>query len=250
MQTDNVLGEINTALKDIGQLNNTILIFTSDNGCSKAANIKKLADQGHLVSGKLRGSKADLWDGGHRLPFIVRWPGTILPGTQSDQLICHTDLFATLATLTKKPLPNGAAEDSVSFMPALLGQKIFSSRNGVIHHSVSGHFAYRHGRWKLLLAKGSGGWSSPKENEISSAQPEMQLYDMRVDLAEQENLSSKHPQIVQDLLVMLQNDVEHGRSTQGPKSNNDVANIELWKSREKSAPKRKKRAGRKTRKER
>ena len=242
MQTDNVLGEINAALDKIGQIDNTLLIFTSDNGCSKAANIKNLAKQEHRVSGKLRGSKADLWDGGHRLPFIVRWPGTVTPGTLSDQLICHTDLFATLATLTTKSLPTGAAEDSVSFMPALRGQKIVSSRNGIIHHSISGHFAYRHGRWKLLLARGSGGWTSPKENEVPDETPEIQLYDMRADVGEKNNLYKKHPEIVQELLAMLNQDVEHGRSTHGPPSKNDIDKIELWKSRAKPSSNRKNRS--------
>jgi len=239
MQTDNVLGEINAALKRIGQFDNTILIFTSDNGCSKAANIKNLAEQGHRVSGDLRGSKADLWDGGHRLPFIVRWPGTIQAGAESDQLICHTDLFATLATLTNKTLPTGAAEDSVCFMPALVGKKIVSSRNGVVHHSISGHFAYRHGQWKLLLARGSGGWTSPKENQVSKESPEVQLYDMSADRGENHNLSETHPEIVQQLLAMLRQDVEQGRSTHGPKAENDFDRIELWKSRTSGSSKRK-----------
>jgi arylsulfatase A-like enzyme len=230
MQTDNVLGEINTALKNSGNFENTLLIFTSDNGCSKAANIKSLAEQGHAVSGKLRGSKADLWDGGHRLPFMVRWPGTVAAGTQSNQLICHTDLFATLGEITKQQLPLGTAEDSVSFMPALLGRQIKTTRNGVIHHSISGHFAYRRGQWKLLLAKGSGGWSSPKEGQVPADAPKVQLYDMNADLSETNNLYEQHPQLVKQLLTMLQQDIVRGRSTTGPKASNDIEDIELWKS--------------------
>lgn len=230
MQTDNVLAEINAALKKNGQFNNTLLIFTSDNGCSKAANIKQLASQSHAVSGKLRGSKADLWDGGHRLPFIVRWPGIVATGTQSNQLICHTDLFATLSQITKQPLPAGTAEDSVSFMPALLGREIKSTRNGVIHHSFSGHFAYRCGKWKLLLAKGSGGWSAPKESEVPTNAPKLQLYDMNADLSETNNLQEQNPLVVKELLTMLQQDVARGRSTTGPKASNDIDHIELWKS--------------------
>ena len=99
MQTENVVGEIQSALKRINAEQNTMIIFTSDNGCSKAAGIEELAEQGHVVSANLRGSKADLWDGGHRIPFIVKWPGKVKPGAQSDQLICLTDLFSTMSDL-------------------------------------------------------------------------------------------------------------------------------------------------------
>ena len=177
MQTDHVVGEIQKALTKIGQVDNTLIIFTSDNGCSKAAGIGELAKQGHIVSADLRGSKADLWDGGHRIPFIVKWPGRVKPGSESDQLICLTDLFATMTDLLgQKALENGA-EDSVSFLPALYGKKIVSTRKGVIHHSISGHFAYRQGPWKLLLAKASGGWTSPKEKQAPAGAAPGQLYN-------------------------------------------------------------------------
>ncbi len=237
MQTDNVLGEINKALTEIGQLSNTLLIFTSDNGCSKAANIKSLAEKGHVVSGKFRGSKADLWDGGHRLPFIVRWPNKVAPGTVCNQLICHTDLFASLAEITQQIIPPAAAEDSVSFIPALQGTEIQSTRKGVIHHSISGHFAYRRGRWKLLLAKGSGGWSSPKEGEMPITAAKVQLYDMTVDLGEKNNLQEKYPEVVEDLLAQLKNDIKRGRSTNGPSATNDIEPIELWKTTPKNGSK-------------
>ncbi|MAI74089.1 MAG: arylsulfatase [Rhodopirellula sp.] len=237
MQTDNVLGEITAALNKNGKLHNTLLIFTSDNGCSKAADIKNLADKGHRVSAHLRGSKADLWDGGHRLPFIVRWPGKVSPGTVCDQLICHTDLFASLAEITHQPLPPGAAEDSVSFLPALHGKQIKSTRNGVIHHSFSGHFAYRRGKWKLLLARGSGGWTSPKEGEMPSTAPAVQLYDMSADIGEQRNLHEQKPKVVNELLAQLKKDVESGRSTSGRNATNDIDQINLWKT-----PKKKKQA--------
>ncbi|MDB4781769.1 arylsulfatase [Akkermansiaceae bacterium] len=171
METDAVLGEISKALDRHGMTKNTLVIFTSDNGCSKAADIPALAKQGHQVSAHLRGSKADIWEGGHRIPFIARWPGKIAPSSTSDQLICLTDLIATTAGILEKKVPVGSAEDSVSFLPALSGEPIVSTRRGVIHHSVSGHFAYRLGKWKLALAKGSGGWSSPKENQVGDDQP-------------------------------------------------------------------------------
>jgi len=230
MQTDHVVVEVSRALAEHGLADNTLVIFTSDNGCSKAAGIEKLASQGHLVSAHLRGSKADIWDGGHRIAFIVRWPGHVAPGTTSDQLICLTDLFATACELVGGTLPVGSGEDSVSFLPALHGQPIRSTRQGVIHHSISGHFAYRSGQWKLALARGSGGWSSPTEKEVSADAPQAQLYNLAADPSETTNLYHERPEIVQQLLAGLAADVMQGRSTQGPPAKNDVDRIELWKS--------------------
>ena len=165
MQTDDGFRQILDALDRNGLAENTLVIFSSDNGCSKAAGIPKLQAQGHYPSAQYRGSKADIWDGGHRVPFIVRWPGKVAAGSTSDQTICLVDLFATCAELAGKPLPEGSAEDSVSFLPALSGQPIVSTRAGIIHHSISGHFGYRMGKWKLCLAYGSGGWTAPQEKQ-------------------------------------------------------------------------------------
>jgi arylsulfatase A-like enzyme len=230
MQTDNVVVEVSKALERHGLTESTLLIFTSDNGTSKAAGIEELEAQGHFPSAHLRGSKADLWDGGHRVPFIVRWPGKVKPGSQNDHLICLTDLFSTTAEILGAKLPAGSGEDSVSFLPALRGKRIVSTRNGVIHHSNTGHFAYRYGKWKLLLARGSGGWSSPKENEVGAGGLEAQLYDMENDFGETNNLYSKNPEVAERLLALLAADVNAGRSTEGPKSLNDVAAVILWKS--------------------
>ncbi|MFK7819458.1 MAG: arylsulfatase, partial [Planctomycetaceae bacterium] len=156
MQTDHAVGEVTAALDRHGLTKDTLVIFTSDNGCSRAADISNLKRQGHLVSAHMRGSKADIWDGGHRIPFIVKWPGRVKPGSMSGQLACLTDLFATLAELTSHKAPDGTCEDSVSFLPALFDKPVESSRAGVVHHSVSGHFAYRQGNWKFILARGSG----------------------------------------------------------------------------------------------
>ncbi|MDB0031341.1 arylsulfatase, partial [Opitutales bacterium] len=207
MQTDHVVGEIQKALTKIGQVDNTLIIFTSDNGCSKAAGIGELAKQGHIVSADLRGSKADLWDGGHRIPFILKWPGRVKPGSESDQLICLTDLFATMTDLLGQKALENSGEDSVSFLPALYGKKIVSSRKGVIHHSISGHFAYRQGPWKLLLAKASGGWTSPKEKQVPAGAAPGQLYDMSTDLGEKKNLYEEKPDMVASLLALLEKDI-------------------------------------------
>jgi len=231
METDDGFKGILEALDRNGFAENTLVIFSADNGCSKAAGIPKLQEQGHYPSAHLRGSKADLWDGGHRVPFVARWPGKIEPGSKSDQLICLTDLMATCSDLLKKPLPAGAAEDSVSFLPALNGEAIVSTRKGVVHHSVSGHFSYRQGKWKLLLARGSGGWTAPKEDKAKKSGAAIaQLYDLQSDPGETTNLYEQQPEIAERLLAQLTSDVEGGRSTDGGKSTNDHPNINLWKS--------------------
>lgn len=230
MQTDAVCGAIFDSLDRNRLVKNTLVIFTSDNGCSRAADIPGLQGQGHFPSANMRGSKADIWDGGHRVPFIVRWPETVAAETMSDQLICLTDLMATCAEALGISLPDTAGEDSVSFLPALKGQQIFSTRAGVIHHSIDGHFAYRRGKWKLILARGSGGWSSPKENEVPAGSPVGQLYDLESDPGEEENLYEERPRVANRLLAKLESDIQRGRSTAGPALKNDVADILIWKS--------------------
>ena len=232
MQTDRVVGDITQAVDDAGIGNNTVLILTSDNGCSaRRAKSRDLEKKGHFVSAQFRGSKADLWDGGHRIPFLIRWPGRIQAGSYSDQTICLVDLMATAAELSGAKVPEDAGEDSVSFLPALSGKPIISERNGVIHHSIDGCFAYRQGKWKLLLAKGSGGWTAPNEKAAKAAgAPAAQLYDMQNDPGETTNLYASHPEIADRLVKLLEADVSRGRSTTGPDLKNDVDNIKLWKS--------------------
>ena len=228
MQTDATVGAIAAALEENGFANNTLFIFTSDNGCSKAAGLPALRKQGHHVSAHYRGSKADIWEGGHRVPFIVSWQGKIAAGSTSDQLITLVDFFATASEITGKKAPE-MGEDSVSFLPALSGKPIVSTRKGVIHHSISGHFAYRQGKWKLCLAKASGGWTSPKENQVDADAPKAQLYDMEKDPREQNNLYLTQPEIAEKLLADLTADIQNGRSTDGPEAKNDVENIVIWK---------------------
>jgi len=233
MQTDDFVGQIIKALDDKQLSENTILIVSSDNGCSKAAKIQSLEAKGHFPSAQFRGSKADLWDGGHRVPFIVRWPAAIEAGSTSDEIICLTDFIATSADIAGTELPSNAGEDSVSFLPALLGKEIQTERKGIIHHSVSGHFAYREGKWKLLLAKASGGWTSPKENEVPPNSPIAQLYNMDTDPGETTNLYEQEPEIAAQLLQQLEAYVFAGRSTSGAESKNDIETIKLWKGKKK-----------------
>ncbi|WPJ96407.1 hypothetical protein SH580_01660 [Coraliomargarita algicola] len=165
------------------------------------------------------------------MPFIVRWPAVIKAGSQSDQTICLTDFMATCADIVGAELPATAGEDSVSFLPAFSDEPIVSTRQGIVHHSISGHFAYRQGKWKLLLAAGSGGWTSPTEKQVSAVAPKGQLYDMEADPGERTNLYQSHPEVVQQLMAQLESDIARGRSTEGAYQANDVNNIQLWKGR-------------------
>ncbi len=231
MQTDDLVGQVVKALDESGLSENTIVIVTSDNGCSRAAKFDKLESHGHFASAQYRGSKADIWEGGHRVPFLVKWPKVIEAGSVSNELTCQTDLLATCADLLGKTLPANAGEDSESILPVFNGKPIASTRSGVIHHSVSGHFAYRQGNWKLLLAKGSGGWTAPNEKAATEAgAPIAQLYDLEKDPGETTNLYASHPEVAERLLAQLKTDVNRGRSTDGPAGENDIAEIKLWKS--------------------
>lgn len=227
MQTDAVIGQIVATIDEMGLTNNTLIIVSSDNGGSRAAGIEELAKQGHKVSANYRGSKADLWEGGHRVPFIVRWPAKVKAGTKSNVTICLTDFFATLADLMAKPIPDGNAEDSQSFLPALFGKPINATRKGIIHHTIEGCFAYRQGKWKLLLVHGS-----PTEKEVVDA-PVAQLYDIENDPEEKVNLCEKNPEMVKTLLLQLEADIKTGYSIKGRASKNDLENIVLLKSEEK-----------------
>ncbi|MGJ8639252.1 MAG: sulfatase family protein [Opitutaceae bacterium] len=231
MQTDDVVGQVVKALEDRGLSGNTMVIVTSDNGCSKAAKFENLEKHGHFASAQYRGSKADIWEGGHRVPFLVKWPDVIPAGSVFDGTTCQTDLLATCAELLGKELPANAAEDSESILPVFSGEKTDFSRKGIIHHSVSGHFAYRQGNYKLILANGSGGWTAPREVAAKKqGLPEAQLYDLAADPGEQTNLYESHPELAEQMLAQLTEYVNAGSSVEGKVSQNDVERIQLWKS--------------------
>ncbi len=229
MQTDWSVGQVMEALDKAGIANNTLLMFTSDNGFSPGANAKALEAKGHFPSEFRRGYKADIWDGGHRIPFIARWPGKIKAGSRTDQMVCLTDLMATSAEIIGTKLPDNAGEDSVSILPVLRGTATGPVREAVVHHSIDGNFAIRQGQWKLELCSSSGGWSAPKPgSKEAQALPPVQLYDMSKDVAERANEYSQHPEIVSRLTKLLEKYVADGRSTPGAPQKNDTT-IQLWK---------------------
>jgi arylsulfatase A len=222
LMTDDLIKRVLDAVKESGIERNTIIIFTSDNGCSPSADIAGLAAMGHQVSGPFRGSKADIWEGGHRVPFIVKWPAKITPGSSSSYTICHTDLFATMADVLGKTLPDNAAEDSYSILPILLQKEGFA-RTSTIHHSVDGKFAIRKDNWKLVFAAGSGGWASPTEKQAAELRlPPIQLYDLDTDPGEKINLAFKHSFTVSKLTDEMKGIIENGRSRPGAPQKNDV----------------------------
>lgn len=229
MQTDATLGAVLDALEQQGLAENTLVVFTSDNGCSPMARYEELLPQGHNPSYIFRGMKADIFDGGHRVPFIARWPGKIKPGSKSDQLICLTDLMATCADILGAKLPDNAGEDSVSILPALLGAAEAPLREAIVHHSINGTFAIRQGNWKLELCPDSGGWSAPRPGtEAAKKLPPVQLYELGSEIDERTNLQEQHPEIVAKLTALLEKYVAEGRSTPGAPQQNTVA-VDIWK---------------------
>ena len=222
-QTDACVGEVLDALATRGVADKTLVIFTSDNGCSPQADFPALLEKGHDPSYIYRGHKADIWDGGHRVPFIVRWPGKVRPGTTSDQLVSLVDFTATCADILGVQFPDDAAEDSVSLLPILLGKADGPVREALVHHSISGKFSIRQGRWKLELCPGSGGWSSPRDPQaVKQGLPPIQLYDMTADYSEQRNVQAEHPEVVKHLTALLERYVAEGRSTPGLPQKNTV----------------------------
>ncbi len=221
MQTDWTVGEILRTLEELGAATNTLVIFTSDNGCSPAAKTVELEGKGHFASADRRGYKADIFDGGHRVPFLTRWPGVIAAGSTNTQAVCLTDLLATCADLVGETLPANAGEDSYSMLPVMRGSGP-SPRESVVHHSINGSFALRQGKWKLALCGDSGGWSDPRPGRKAADRPAIQLYDMESDPGEQNNLADAHPDLVARMTGVLARIVSEGRSTPGPALENDV----------------------------
>ncbi|MEZ4990129.1 MAG: arylsulfatase [Saprospiraceae bacterium] len=198
---DATVGRIMASLDANGLAQNTILIFTSDNGPFWRED--KVAEFEHRAAGNLRGMKSDIYEGGHRVPFVVRWPGHIEAGAQSDHTTTLTNLTATCAELLRTPLDENIAEDSYSIWPILMGDTSPDNTQAVIHHSGSGHFAIRKGDWKLMEQLGSGGFTLPREVTPESGGPTGQLYNLAEDPLESNNLYLDRPEQVEALLQEL-----------------------------------------------
>ena len=221
MQVDHHLGELLGEVKKAGLDENTLIIFTSDNGCSPVANFPLLESKGHYPSGKYRGHKADIYEGGHRVPLIVRWPGHVEGGRKTEALACLTDVYATLEAVTGQEKQARGGEDGYNLLPVFQGEET-SGRDALISHSIDGLFAIRQGSWKLCLSYGSGGWSDPREAAAKKqGLPPMQLFDLANDPAEEKNLVQEKPEKAKALLLLLDEQVQNGRCTPGETLNND-----------------------------
>ncbi len=162
MMIDAYMGQLLAQIKKSGIEGNTLIVFTSDNGCSPTADFEKLLQKGHNPSAQYRGHKADIFEAGHRVPFIVKWPNKIKAGTVNSQTVCTTDFAATVAAISNYKLSDNEAEDSFDMMPLFTQSfKGDAFREGTIHHSINGSFAIRKGDYKLIMCAGSGGWSYP-----------------------------------------------------------------------------------------
>ena len=216
MQVDHTVGRVLAALDRTGLSENTLLLFTSDNGPEGSA-YARIREEGHFSMGDLRGIKRDLWEGGHRVPFIARWPGRVEPGSVSSETICLTDLMATVSDLIGYELGSHAGEDSYSILPALLGEQLDRPiREATVHHSHTGRFAIRRGDWVLIDSPTGGDRSEPDwfkqtRGYVQHDRPG-ELFNLSRDISERSNLYDEHPEIVRDLKMLLARYRETGRS--------------------------------------
>ena len=217
-QVDHSIGQVLESLKRNGLADNTLVIMTSDNGSPARSGenmngaVNSVRKFGHNPSRPWRGVKSDAWDGGHRVPFIARWPKNIPGGTVNDELICHADFMSTVAAIIGAKLPAGAAEDSYNILDALKGKQLDKPiRQAVVHHSGGGMFCVRQGKWKLIFGLGPAGFSGPKRKP-KPGEPDGQLYDMAADPQEKNNVYAENPDVVAKLTTLLDKYKADGRS--------------------------------------
>ena len=215
VQVDWTVGEILRAIDEAGIKENTLVMFTSDNGSFMYRTQDKslpnhVADNtvqafyagDHTSNGPFRGTKADIWEAGHHVPFFARWPDQIKPASECDRTICHVDLFATAAAVagTKLPRPNIAAPDSFNLLPLMRGQNNKFKRAPVVHHSGGGMFAIRDGDWKLVFGSGSGGREKPRGKRFGLP---WQLYNLKDDIGETANQVLSENEVAQELAAQM-----------------------------------------------
>lgn len=219
LQLDAYVGQITDKLKEKGIFEDTIFIFTSDNGASAVAGFDELKAQGHNPSHIFRGKKADIWEGGHREPTIVSYPRMIEPGTTSNHMVSHSDFYRTIAEILDVEIPDNAAEDSVSAVSLWEGIDK-PLREDIVHSSGNGGFSIRRGFWKLNLVADGGGFAALSNTEFEPNE----LYDLRSDVSETTNVIDEHPEVVKELTDSLAEYVKSGRSTKGEPQKNEPNN--------------------------
>ena len=211
VETDWHLGRILNWLDNKKLVKNTMVIFTSDNGPENTWK-KRVELHRHHSNGIYREGKRSIYEGGHRVPFIIRWPAKVEAGSKWDQPVCQTDLLSTFAEMLGKRLPENAGEDSDSFLDVLMGAKETEPRVAMVHHGISGRYALREGKWKLVMEDG-------RKNK-------RELYDLSTDPGETDNVAIDHPDLERTLTAKLTSLIENGRSTPGRPQKNDTP---LWR---------------------
>ena len=211
VQVDDTVGDILGALDEHGMTENTLIVFTSDNGAHWYSD--DIEEYNHRANLHWRGQKADIWEGGHRVPFVARWPETIRAGSSSDELISQTDLMATIAAIIGADLPANAAEDSYNVLPAFQNKSRSTPiRQDIITHSLDGMYSIREGDWKLIEGRGSGGFTVPQRVDPGPDDPAGQLYNLADDPSERNNVYTQHPDIVTRLQERLNTYRDQGYS--------------------------------------
>ena len=221
LMVDHMVGQVIQAINLSNFKDNTLVVFTSDNGAASGA--IELTQIVHRPNYHFRGHKADTYEGGHRIPFIARWPDRITGGSISDETICLDDLLATCADILNDSLPDSAGEDSYSILPVLLGQEYESPlREATVNQSVNGSLAIRKGKWKLIFCPpGDGrGRPTPEKTAKELGLPLIQLYYLENDVAERNNVAENHPEVVESLTALMERYIKEGRSTPGKKQEN------------------------------
>lgn len=213
VQTDDTVGRILAALKIQGFADSTLVIFTADNGPERYAYDRILKFE-HRSMGPLRGLKRDIWEGGHRVPFIIRWPGNVPVNSVSDGLLSQIDLHATIAAIVGHELPQGTAEDSFNQLELITGGT--SKRDTLVHNTNPDSFAIRQGNWVLIDARTGGvspvpDWFDTANGYETNTQPG-ELYNLKTDLAQKQNLYSEHPEKVAELQLLLAKVREHSQT--------------------------------------
>jgi arylsulfatase A-like enzyme len=213
-ELDDTVGQVLGALDKLKLADNTLVIFTSDNGGVNDDGYEDFGPETHRMNGALRGTKGTLFEGGHRVPFIARWPGRIKAGTESSALIAHLDMAATFAALTGVSLPKDGAPDSFNVLPALLGESQTGRESAIFHNGgTKGPFTLRMGNWKYIEPGNAGGYGGPKGKAAAKAAPQTaQLYNLADDLAETNDLAAKMPEKLKEYSEFIEKARANGRT--------------------------------------